>query len=292
MPNYIRTQSPWLAAANAMQGVVDPMARMYSQLPQIQMQMQQNADQNALAHGRLQLEQQQQTMQAPVYESQAASHNAMAEKYKQDAMTQQLLNALSPQAGDAKRTSYLNQQGFVPGMPTRTNAGIGSQADLLAALAAAAVLSPSSAASAMQNEQAPVMMNQNQVAVDPFTRAIMGMGQSSVPAGNVMRPPTMGQQPSAPLQPGMFSSPYGNNVMNAQGGTVQQGQFRPPGTIQIPESTEALNVLKALEIADNLGMGTNIVSQLQAMLTGKGQMPQPTQQTNAPVGIKSIKQIR
>lgn len=56
MSNYIRTQSPWIAAAEGLQQAVNPLAQMYSQLPQIRAQMQQHADQMGIQQGRLNLE--------------------------------------------------------------------------------------------------------------------------------------------------------------------------------------------------------------------------------------------
>jgi hypothetical protein len=278
MPNYIRQQSPWVSAAESMNGGLNVLAGMYSQLPQIRAQQQHQADQLALQQGALDLNQQEHLAKVPVYNAQAANYQAGADKDKAGAAQ---LNMLMEFAKQAQQAKYLERGGsqLQNGQgPTIENAQNMATAQLLAALAGASTLAPDSAQRALEAEQAPVKLNAGQTAFDPrsFT----------------------------PLAQGLVSAPFGNTVqagMQLPGNPViqQQGQFRPSAAGQIDPTTRAKNVMEYLTGKGELGTKTienpavqKILEQVEAALFNQGggtlSSNPPTQR---PV-IKSIKQIR
>jgi len=243
MPNYIRTTSPWITAANAVGGVTDPIARAMQQAPMIRAQMQHQADMLGIQQGQLDLSQQQLNAQLPHYAAQAEQEQAMAEKYRQDAQAVAILNAMVPKITGAKRMAVQNEQGYVPGMPTRQNAAIMGNADVQGMLAASALLGKGSAATALNNEQQPIRINQGQTGFDRMGVPQM-QGAMNVPFGNtLMAPQRVGAVPQI----------------------LQQGQFSPSREMANPAASAAnlANVMKTLgefnPAAISTRQGTNLV---------------------------------
>jgi len=215
MPNYIRTQNPWIAAAESMQQVASPLANMYMQLPQVRAQMQRHADEMGIRQGQLDLSQQELGMKAPVYNAQAGNYNAEAGLHNQQAANLGQLLQFAMQGANADTN------------PLTKN------------MTGAALLSPDSAQRMRGDVTKPMTLNQNETA---FTN------------------PEMGQV--SPLAQGIVNAPFGNTVMqgmqlggtNQQPAVIQQGQFRPPGSMQLDPSTAAFNLARVAEVLDSLGM--------------------------------------
>jgi len=195
---------------------------MYTQLPQIRAQMQAHADQMGIAQGRLNLDQQETEAKIPVYGAQTKNYNAEAGYRDQQANQLAQLIQFAQQASQAD--------------PNR----------LTAALTGAGALDATSAARMRNDITKPLLLNQNQTA--------FGNPQTGAPT---------------PLAQGVVNAPFGNTVMQGTqlGGTnqpsvIQQGQFRPPGSMNLDPSTAALNFGKLAEILDNLGGGTNEITAL------------------------------
>lgn len=274
MPNYIRTTNPWLTAAGTMQGIAGPLQQAMYQVPQIRAQMQHQADQLGLQQANLDLQREEFQARQPYYIAQANAESAQADLYKQQALQEQLLNSLAPQAQTAKRMGVLQEQGFQPGVPTMANAAIQSNADLLGALAAASLLGKGSAATMANNEQQPIRLNQGQTG---FNRA------------------------GVPMMQGMVSAPLGNNVyapqqIGAPQQMMQEGQFKPgaPG----PRSAiEQIIIDAARGLSSGRAYPEDIAAALQMtnMVGGaKSPLPTPVQQvpgTNAipPGAIQMLK---
>lgn len=271
MANYVYTQNPWLTAAQSMQGLQGPLDQMLVQVPAIRARMQQHADEMGLRQTDL-------DMRAPLIQAQAASESAQAQKYQNDAAAQAILNALAPKAGLAKQQAMLSEGGFVPGMPTRQNAAVQSNADFANALAQAIVLGQSSAATALNNEQQPVTMRMGETGFNRFGMPTM-QGAMSVPFGNTL------------MQGGAVGAPLP---------TLQQGQFRPSLMQQNPAAS-ANNLATALDkmimqgvLRANDPRTTNVVNtvmQLMQQAGGTNSVAAP-QVPGTGVKIKSIKQIR
>lgn len=253
MPNYIRSQSPWLAAAEAVQGAVNPLTQLYSQLPQIRAQMQQHADQMGIQQGRLGLEQQELGMKAPVYNAQASNYQAGA-------------------GLDQQRTANLAQllQFALAGANADTN-------PLTRNVTGAALLDPNAAQQMRNDMTKPMMLNQNETA---FTNPQMGEVK--------------------PLAQGLVNAPFGNTVLGGtpfganQPAVIQQGQFRPPGSMNLDPSTAAFNLARVAEVMDNLGLSENEINPLLRAASSRAlaaPFSNTATSTNKPV-IKSIKQIR
>ena len=279
MPNYIRTTSPWITAANAVGGVTDPIARAMQQAPMIRAQMQHQADMLGIQQGQLDLSQQQLNAQLPHYAAQAEQEQAMAEKYRQDAQAVAILNAMVPQITGAKRMAVQNEQGFVPGMPTRQNAAIMGNADVAGMLAAGALLGKGSAATALNNEQQPIRINAGQTG---FSRAGVPemQGLVSAPFGNsVYAPQQVGETPRL-MQPGQFSP--SREIANPAAGAANLanvmkvlGEFNPE-TISIRQGTNlvqtpfATDLTRAIQGLARQAGGTNMAS-MQVPGTGVSQ---------------------
>lgn len=240
MANYIQSQSPWIGAANAFSQGAEPLMRLYSQLPQIQAQMQQHADQMGLQQQRIGLEQNDQAMRAPVYQAQTASYKANAQRDTEMALAQQILNSMAPRAEAAKRQSYLGMQG-----PAAQTPGVTNQADLLGLLAAASILGQGSGATALQNEQEPLKLNMGQTAFRPTV-------------GGGVEPLAQGA-----MNPNIGSTLFqGISLPGTNAPTMQQGSFRPPGSTNLDPSTIAKNWAAVAQVADMLGMPQQAVGEL------------------------------
>ncbi len=283
MPNYIRTTSPWITAANAVNGMADPIARAMQQAPMIRAQMQHQADMLGIQQGQLDLSQQQLNAQLPHYAAQAEQEQAMAEKYRQDAQAVAILNAMVPKIKNAKTVAVLNEQGFVPGTgtPDRYNGAILNNADVAGMLAAGALLGKGSAATALNNEQQPIRINQGQTG---FSRSGVPemQGMASVPLGNtLMAPQQVGAVPQI-LQQGQFSPSH--QMANPAAGAANLanvmkvlGEFNPE-TISIRQGTNlvqtpfATDLTRAIQGLARQAGGTNMAS-MQVPGTGAGDGP-------------------
>lgn len=251
MPNYIRTQNPYIAAAESMDQIANPLARMFVQLPQVRAQMQQHADQMGIAQGRLNLEQQNSIFsndlanrkyglereelnaRIPLYGAQTSNYNAEAGLHNQQANQLMRLMELSKAAQAGKYQSAGG--GYGMGGPTMEQANNNAFAQALGALAASSALDPTAAARALETEQKPLTLNANETAFGRDNR---------------------------PFAQGMVNAPFGNTVLGGmqlggggQPSVIQQGQFRPPGSMQIDPSTGALNLGKLAELVDTVGAG-------------------------------------
>ena len=246
MPNYIRQQSPWVGAAEGMQGGLGVLANMYSQLPQIRAQQQHRADQLAIQQGGLDLNQQEHLAKVPVYNAQAANYQAGADK--DSATVQQLLRGLElsklAQAG-----KFTQRGGMSPDMQGPVDPIQQAMAQVLSAFAGSTAMDPASAQRALAVEQAPVKLNMGQTAFDPNTMNPTAQGLVSAPFGNVVQ---QGMElPGSPV-------------------VQQQGQFRPSAAGQINPTTESLNVIKALAGMQELGSlakGNPAVSNIMQQVT-------------------------
>lgn len=214
MPNYIRTTNPWIAAADALDQGVSPLARMYTQLPQVRAQMQQHADQMGIAQGRLMLDQQESQARLPVFAAQAANYNA--------------------------ESGLRNQQAEEIAQLLR-NAAVGSQGDAqaLARAAAFSALTNPNAAQGLRNDiTKPLTLNANETA---FSNPQMGtptpiaQGVVNAPFGNtVLAPAALG----------------GTNVNPAP---LQVGQFSPHASTELDPASAALRLGELAKIANEYG---------------------------------------
>lgn len=273
MPNFVRTQSPWIGAADAMQQGLSPLAQMFQELPQIRMRMQQHADQMGIQQGNLDLNRQELDAKRPVFAAQTKQYEAEATKSQSEAEKLGMLMNFARQAQAAK---YQSQAMPMTNGPTLEHAKNQEFAALLGALAGSSTLDPSAAQRALESEQKPL---------------VLATGQTAFPA-----------QGGGPMAFGGVNSPFGNTVM---GGSVpgtkpqvlQQGQFAPKGTTAQNPFLDAFRMAQIAALQENgelpagMEVDPQMFKQVIQGLIGSQQAAQPQVNTNRPV-IKSIKQIR
>jgi len=274
MPNFVRTQSPWIGAADAMQQGLNPLAQMFQELPQIRMRMQQHADQMGIQQGNLDLNREELDARRPVLAAQTKQYEAEATKAQSEAEKLGMLMGLAKQAQAAK---YQSRAMPMTNGPTLEHAKNQEFAALLGALAGSATLDPSAAQRALESEQKPL---------------VLATGQTAFPA-----------QGGGPIAFGGVNSPFGNTIM---GGSVpgtrpqvlQEGQFAPKGSMAQNPFLDAFRLAQIAACKENgeLRAGMEIdpnlfKSVIQGLLSGQQAGQQPQVNTNRPV-IKSIKQIR
>ncbi len=278
MSNYIYQQSPWVGAANAMSGVTDAVSQAIARTQALRQQGQFHADQMGIQQGQLELENQRTQAQIPLYQSEQAMHQAQADKYKADAVQQAMINAFAPRAGEAKRQMLLRLPQGQQGPPTPEMSDVADYRSILATIAG---LNPASAMGLLESEQKPLMVGQNQTAIDPATLAVLARGQGSAPVGNTVFNPSVG---------------------GAQPTVQQQGQFRPSLGQQNPGADlgHLNDFIKGQ--SDNLAWGTspqatnaNALASvlLQQVAKAYGITNGPAMgQPQSPITIKSVTRIK
>lgn len=276
MPNYIRQQSPWVGAAEGMQGGLGVLANMYSQLPQIRAQQQHQANQLAIQQGALDLQQQEQLAKVPVYQAQAANYRAGADKDSTTA--QQLMRGLE-MSKLAQENEFIRRGGMNPQTQDPVDPIQQAMALVQSAFAGTTAMDPASSQRAYTASTAPVKYNLNQIGFDPNTGKQVGGGLISVPHGNPI-----------------FAPGNGTNALTS----LLPGHFRPSAAGIIDPTTRAKNVMQYLTDKQNLDSNqledpgvSNILRQVESVLFNQGGGTQTNQApaTQRPV-IKSIKQIR
>jgi hypothetical protein len=255
MPDYIRSQNPWLAAAESMQGVANPLMKLYTQLPQVRAQMQQHADQMGIQQGRLDLDQQEFGAKVPVYNAQAANFNAGAGLDKQKTLNLEQLLSFAMQGAQADTNPL-----------TRNMTG-------------AALLDPGSAQQMRNDVTKPMMLNQNETAFSNPQMgppAMLAQGMVNSPFGNtVMQGAPAGTNQPPVIQQGQFRAPGSTSLDPSTVGKNWASVLQTLSEQDLPE--EQLNPFVQLIMQLTKGQ----------QATGGGQQVQ----TNRPV-IKSIKQIK
>lgn len=226
----IRTQNPWVDAGAGINNGLGQLVQMYSQLPQIRMQMQQHADQMGIQQGHLQLTQQDQNLHAPLYQAETEHYKANANK--ENAAAQQLM-MLMDFAKQAQAGKYRQKTMGMTGGPTIANGEQQAAAQMLGALAGSSALQPDAAQRALEREQAPLKLN---------------MGQTAL------------SQSGVPFAQGAMRAPYGETLLGGMqlggGGqppVLQQGQFKPSSAGLIDPTTQAKNTMTFLLGLDQLG---------------------------------------
>lgn len=243
MPNYIRTQNPWIAAAESLDQISSPLARMYAQLPQVRAQMQQHADQMGIQQGRLMLDQQEMGAKIPVFNAQANNYNAEAGYHEQQAaqLRELISNALSGSLAD---TNPLTQP-----------------------MTRAALLNPNAAQQMRADVTKPLTLNQNETAFsNPALGPVQPLAQGMVnaPFGNTV----------------LGGIPLSEQVTNRVGPNIQGGAFRPFGSAALDPTTRLKNVAGVLDTLGKTDMTEEQLAPFVELL--QSLVPREGGGTNAP----------